>query len=68
VNTRAAFSAVITLWPRRRMVLKTYGMATERVICVLAQPGSATFTVTPVPLSLRASSYVQSKLISFARL
>ena len=50
------------------MVLKIHGMATERVISVLAPPGSARLTVTPVPSSLRASSYVQSTLISFALL
>lgn len=34
------------------MVLKTHGIASERVISVLAPPGSATLTVTPVPSSL----------------
>jgi hypothetical protein len=68
MDDRAAFSVVMTFAPSRLMVLKIHGMASERVISVLAPPGSARLTVTPVPSSLRASSYVQSALISFALL
>jgi len=68
MDDRAAFSVVMNLLPRRLMVLKSSGMAADRVISVLAPPGSARLTVTPVPSSLLASSYVQSTLQSFALL
>jgi len=68
MDDRAAFSVVMNLLPRRLMVLKSSGMAADRVISVLAPPGSARLTVTPVPSSLLSSSYVQSTLQSFALL
>src|SRR5918995_1579823 len=46
MDERAAFSVVMTFAPSRLMVLKNHGMASERVISVLAPPGSARLTVT----------------------